>query len=131
MKRITFIALLIPCFAHASSSKLESNKSFDIDNIVYYQTNFDFKSQKEDIVAYVKKNDPCITVKLTDEGTSNRYCELGNSGLNLEKDSPTIYPVKMTVFAGSVYFTVAAPWNEQKCRIHAYKKQISCSSTGN
>ncbi|WP_299494179.1 hypothetical protein [uncultured Shewanella sp.] len=107
-----------------------ANDALTINNIVYYQSNYDYKSKKEDIIAYVLKNDPCITVQVFPDGKSKRYCQMGESGLNLEKDSPTIYVTDLYVSPVSVSFTIAAPWNEQQCKIKAFANEINCKPTG-
>ncbi|GAB6263050.1 hypothetical protein PSSHI_32940 [Photobacterium sp. R1] len=52
------------------------------------------------------------------------------SQLNLEKNYPTIYPTRISFDGANLFFLVAAPWAEQKCRIHLEREEIQCESTG-
>ncbi|BES69274.1 hypothetical protein RE428_02920 [Marinobacter nanhaiticus D15-8W] len=62
--------------------------------------------------------------------SKTRYCELGDSNLNLERDSPTVYATDITVNVAGVRFIAAAPWNEQECAIDVYDEAITCTATG-
>ncbi|MFH4817741.1 hypothetical protein [Vibrio alginolyticus] len=96
----------------------------------FYATDYRLDTQKERFVAYVLKSDPCIAIKILKSGETTRYCKLGDSGLDLEKNAPTVYAGRINIVAGSVNFIAAAPWNEQECDIDIYNKTIGCTSTG-
>ncbi|WP_299489901.1 hypothetical protein [uncultured Shewanella sp.] len=104
--------------------------ALQIDNLKFYQTNYNYDTKKEDIIAYVLKDDPCITVQVLPNKKTKRYCQMGKSGLNLEQDSPTIYVTDLYVSPGSISFIVAAPWNEQQCQIMPFTNEINCEPTG-
>jgi hypothetical protein len=48
---------------------------------------------------------------------TKRFCKLGSSGLNLEKDYPSVYVIDLTNNGGEVNFIAAAPWSELQCNI--------------
>ncbi|WP_123636740.1 hypothetical protein [Marinobacter sp. R17] len=95
----------------------------------FYATDYRLKSGIEHFAAYVIKSDPCITVDIF-KGSKKRYCELGDSGINLERDAPSVYATDITVDISGVRFIAAAPWNEQECSIDVYSEEITCSATG-
>lgn len=112
------------------SGSVFSNNVLNLNDIIYYQSNYDSESKSEDLIAYITKQDPCISVINLDDNKTKRYCEMGNSGINLEKEYPTAYVLKLYVSPISVSFIVAAPWNEQKCKILAFHEKITCEPTG-
>lgn len=124
------IRVALTCILAVYTYSSFANDRFDMSNIIYYQSNYDYKTKKEDIIAYVLKDDPCVTVQTLSNDKTKRYCKMGESGLNLKTDNPSIYVMKLYVSPGSVNFIVAAPWNEQRCRIMAVSEEISCQSTG-
>ncbi|MGL1115668.1 hypothetical protein [Vibrio vulnificus] len=100
-----------------------------INDYRFYQTNYIPTTNKESFAAYVLKSDPCVTVEMINSGEKTRYCKLGENDLDLQRDTPSLYATQFDVGGGSVYFTAAAPWNEQRCRIEVYRKKISCKPT--
>lgn len=99
-------------------------------NFRYYQVDKNIPNGKGPFYAvYIKNNDPCIFVDDITEKTTHRFCKMGNSGFDLEKDYPSIYPVEMRM-SGSFHFYVAAPWNEQKCEIYLPRLRLTCKPTG-
>ncbi|WP_299021968.1 hypothetical protein [uncultured Photobacterium sp.] len=96
----------------------------------FYATDYSLDTQKERFAAYMIKSDPCITVKMFKSNETMRYCKLGDSGLDLERDTPTVYAGWVNVDSSGVRFIAAAPWNEQKCHINVHNKTINCSPTG-
>lgn len=80
---------------------------------------------------YIKRNDPCIFVDNFKKDKTTRFCKLGTSGLDLERDYPSIYVVSPSLLLDSVTFYVAAPWNEQKCKFDILNSTIICEGTGN
>ncbi|QMV14186.1 hypothetical protein Vspart_01438 [Vibrio spartinae] len=102
-----------------------------MNDYIFYQSNDYLPKRKVATYAvYLKKNDPCIHVIDMRKNADDKFCKMGDSGLDLQNDYPTIYPTMMYIGGGSFYFHVAAPWNEQKCEIKLYKKSINCESTG-
>ncbi|WP_203141923.1 hypothetical protein [Marinobacter mangrovi] len=95
----------------------------------FYGTDYRLNSGREHFAAYVLKSDPCITVDVI-KGSKKRYCELGSSGINLERDAPSVYATNITVDVSGVRFIAAAPWNEQECSIDVYNEEITCAATG-
>ncbi|AWX98952.1 hypothetical protein A8139_02275 [Marinomonas primoryensis] len=91
----------------------------------YYQMDY-----SERYAVYVKKSDPCINVEALNKGTVKRFCEMGDSELNLEKDALSIYVSRPIIIGPFLNFIVAAPWNEQKCRIDLDKNTVTCEPTG-
>ena len=105
--------------------------SEDINLYKYYQTDQIIPKRKTPhYIVYIKNNDPCIYAYNIKNNEETRFCEMGNTGLNLERDYPTIYPVNLTLRLGVFSFTVAAPWNEQKCEIFLPKNRLTCEPTG-
>lgn len=105
--------------------------TMDTDTLRYYQTNNIVPNgKKPHYTAYITNNNPCIFIKFLQEDTTKEFCEMGNSKLNLKRDFPTIYPINIRLSGSSLYFTVAAPWNEQKCEIFFPTKSINCEPTG-
>ncbi|MDA0117331.1 hypothetical protein [Vibrio sp. T11.5] len=100
-----------------------------VDDYRFYATDYRLDSPKERFIAYVLKSDPCIYVKLLKSNETTRYCKLGDSGLDLGKDAPTVYATRINVDGGGVRFIAAAPWNEQDCDIDIYNKTIHCIPT--
>jgi hypothetical protein len=100
-------------------------KADDISEYRYYQT-----SMSGSYLAYLKKDDACVYAGDLEGNDIRKYCKMGNSGLNLKTDSPTIYAAVFTLELSSLSFTVAAPWNEQKCIVSMSKNTIVCESTG-
>jgi hypothetical protein len=97
----------------------------DISHYRYYETN-----RSESYLVYLKKNDPCIHAGYIKENDMYRYCEMGDSGINLEESAPSAYATEFTFNGVSVNFIMAAPWNEQKCRIDLDENSIFCEPTG-
>ncbi|MGF1725604.1 hypothetical protein [Photobacterium nomapromontoriensis] len=100
-----------------------------IEDYRFYQTDYIPAANKERFAAYILKSDPCIIVKMINSGEKTRYCKLGDNDLDLQRDTPSLYATQFDVGGGSVYFTAAAPWGEQRCRIEVYRKKISCKPT--
>ena len=99
-------------------------------NFRYYQTDKSLPNGKGPFYAiYIKKDDPCIFVDDLKEKTTHRFCKMGDSGLNLETDYPSIYATEMHL-GGYFYFYVAAPWSEQKCKIYLPRLELTCEPTG-
>lgn len=102
-----------------------------ISDYKYYQSdNFEYGEKKISYIAYIKTDDPCIYIKDIKMDNTTRFCKMGNSNIDLENDSVSVYPVRLSLFGGYLKFTIAAPWDEQKCQIDLYKKSINCESTG-
>lgn len=119
---ILIISLLIPIYTMA----------MDTEYLKYYQTSDIVPNGKKPrYAAYITNNNPCIFIKSIQEGSTKEFCDMGNSKLNLKRDFPTIYPINIRLSGSSLYFTVAAPWNEQKCEIFFPEKSITCTPTGN
>ena len=122
MKKWIALALLMSSFSVVAG---------DINNYRYYQIDKDLPNGKGPFYAvYIKKNDPCIFIDDYRKDSTLRLCKMGESGLNLERDYPSIYPVEMKLFGGTFNFYVAAPWNEQECKIEFPEKEITCEPTG-
>ncbi|WP_330960246.1 hypothetical protein [Photobacterium sp. 53610] len=102
----------------------------DINQYRYYQIWQGRPSGADKGSVYIRKDDPCITVYNKNKDSRKRYCQMGSSQLNLEKEYPTIYPTMMRFDGANLYFLVAAPWAEQKCKIHLGREDIQCESTG-
>ncbi len=60
----------------------------------------------------------------------HRYCNMGNSGVNLETSSPSAYATEFVFNGVNLRFIMAAPWNEQKCKIDLDDNSIFCEPTG-
>ncbi|TDO99759.1 hypothetical protein DFP79_0762 [Marinomonas balearica] len=104
----------------------------DIDQYRYYQTDQILPKRKSaHYIVYIKNNDPCIYTYNLREKKTVRFCEMGDSGLNLERNYPSIYPVDLTLRLGGFDFKVAAPWSEQKCQIYFPRMKLTCEPTGN
>ena len=104
----------------------------DVTNYKFYQTdNYVPNGREPFYAAYIKNDNPCIFIKSIQEGSTKEFCDMGNSQLNLKRDFPTIYPINIRLSGSSLYFIVAAPWNEQKCEIFFPEKSITCTPTGN
>ena len=116
------LLLLIFCSHHVIA--------ISITDFYLYQTDYDIKTKEETLSVYLLKNEPCIIVESFKNKEKNKYCELGDSGLNLSKEFPSIRVYDLSVSGPNIYFKVAAPWNEQSCRIFVPKKEISCEPTG-
>ncbi|QUJ69390.1 hypothetical protein KDD30_21735 (plasmid) [Photobacterium sp. GJ3] len=102
----------------------------EISNYRYYQIWPTRPSSSEIGSVYIKKDDPCIIVYNKKKNSRKRYCQMGDSQLNLEKSYPTIYPTRLSFDGANLSFLVAAPWAEQKCKIHLGREEIQCESTG-
>ena len=103
----------------------------DIIQYKYYQTDNIVPNKRAPYyAAFLKFDEPCLFVKDFRKNETQEYCQLGDSGLDLKRDYPSIYPVDMTISGLTLYFIVAAPWNEQECEIFFPKKSITCKSTG-
>jgi hypothetical protein len=113
MKMIFLLMLLLPYLANA-------------DDVSLYK----FYANDGHFIAYLKKNDPCVYAGYIKEGDIHRYCEMGDSGINLEKNNPTAYATNFTFKGASIHFIMAAPWNEQECTISMSRKKITCKPTG-
>ncbi|NOH82468.1 hypothetical protein F0249_01495 [Vibrio sp. 03-59-1] len=120
MKRLIFAMALVSLSAMAN---IDTSYRF-------YATDYSLNTKKERFAAYMLKSDPCINVKMFKSNEETRYCKLGESGLDLERDAPTVYAGWVNVDSSGVRFIAAAPWNGQKCHINIHKKTISCSPTG-
>ncbi|MEL6116367.1 hypothetical protein P0Y67_14205 [Photobacterium sp. SP02] len=102
----------------------------DISQYRYYQIWPTRPSSAEIGSVYIKKDDPCITAYNKKKDSRKRYCQMGDSQLNLEKSYPTIYPTLIKFDGAILDFFVAAPWAEQKCSIDLSLEEIQCESTG-
>jgi len=101
-----------------------------IENFIFYQSNFDQSTKEESFAAYMTKNSPCFYIKIFATKEEIKYCKIEGIDLDLEKDFPSIYIGEQSVEGSSAYFTVAAPWNEQRCRVYIPKKKLTCKPTG-
>jgi len=79
---------------------------------------------------YQLKSDPCIYLEMFKANKTKRFCQLGDSGMDLEKDYPSVYAARLTVSLGGIAFIAAAPWSEQQCNIDIDKFEIYCKPTG-
>ncbi|MBV7262783.1 hypothetical protein KCG43_12325 [Photobacterium sp. WH24] len=102
----------------------------DVSNYRYYQNWQTRPNAKEKGSISIRKDDPCITVYNKKKQSRKRYCQMGDSQLNLEKSYPTIYPTRLSFDGANLSFLVAAPWAEQKCRVHLGREEIQCEPTG-
>ncbi|MCQ9090572.1 hypothetical protein [Vibrio alginolyticus] len=96
-----------------------------------YTSDYSVKNQSEEFAAFVRKNNPCVTVLKLKTGESTEYCELGEKktkykNTNLKLDYPTAYVMDMSMWSGDVTFTVATPWSELLCSIDVKTKQVNC-----
>ena len=78
------ILIVVICTSPFACS--ESMNQYD-----YYQTNYDRRNNTETYAVYIIKGDKCLTVKSLKSGKTKRYCELGKTGLDLERDYPNVY----------------------------------------
>ncbi len=103
-----------------------------VDEYYRYYQNSDkkFGEHEQNYSVYLKYDDPCFFIKKSTEKESKRFCEIGDSGLNLERDSVSIYPVDIVLFDDILSFIVAAPWNEQSCKMNIKTLNLSCKWTG-
>lgn len=119
------LSFIFACIASLSVS------AEDIAKYRYYQTdNIIPEGRDAYFAAYIKNNNPCIFVKDIRENNTLEFCQMGDSGLNLKSDYPSIYPSRLRMSGTTLYFIVAAPWNEQKCKISFPHNQIQCEPTG-
>ncbi|AEF55506.1 hypothetical protein [Marinomonas posidonica] len=122
MKKLLLILLLLQVF----NIKAES-----IDDYYYYQVDkMGAVDEKYSYVVYLKKGDPCIHVNNIKKNINKRFCETGNENLNLYKNFPTIYATNFNLSSSRFYYTVAAPWAEQRCEIYLPKNRLTCEPTG-
>ncbi|WP_299495108.1 hypothetical protein [uncultured Shewanella sp.] len=120
MKTLLFL-LLIPLYSMAGN----------IDNYKYYQTdNIISNNSSPYYAAYIKNDNPCIFIKDFKKDKVQEFCQMGESPFNLKRDAPSIYPTRMYLLGSTLFFNVAAPWNEQKCEIYLPDSSITCESTG-
>ena len=112
MKIVLSLILLIPFLAHAD----------DISNYKFYANNGSY-------MAYVKKSDHCIYGGYIKDNNIHRYCEIDNIKSNLEKSHPSVYVSRFSLFGSYLDVVIAAPWNEQKCRLDLLNNNISCKPT--
>ena len=122
MKKWIALALLISSFS-VVADQIGQYKYYQTDNII---------SEGRDAyyAAYIKNDNPCIFVKDLRENKTREYCKMGDSGLDLKNDYPSIYPSRVRITGTTLYFIVAAPWNEQSCKISFPHNLIQCESTG-
>lgn len=102
----------------------------DINQYRYYQIWQGRPSGADKGSVYIKKDDPCITVYNKKNQSRKRYCQMGDSQLNLEKNYPAIYPIRLSFDGANLSFLVAAHLAEKKCRIHLGREEIQCTPTG-
>ena len=122
MKKWIILALLVSSFSVVAD---------DISNYKHYQIDSNISDGRGPFYAvYIKNDNPCIIAKNFKDASTTEYCKMGNSGLDLKRDHPSIYPSDLTISALTLSFIVAAPWNEQKCEIYFPEKSITCESTG-
>ncbi|MGB0944580.1 MAG: hypothetical protein ACPGUE_19395 [Marinomonas sp.] len=119
--KLLHLALLFPL--HLSAESMENYRFYQTDNIIPDNNSPYFS-------AFIKKNNPCIFVKDLKKNTTHEYCKMGNSGLDLKRDTPSIYPTRVYILGSTLFFNVAAPWNEQRCEIFLGDKSITCEPTG-
>jgi hypothetical protein len=91
---------------------------------------YKFYANDGSYMAYIKKNDPCIYAGYIKENDIRKYCEMGSSNINLQKNSPSVYVSRFSLFGPYLDIIVAAPWNEQECEIYLPKNRLTCESTG-
>ncbi|MCW8335349.1 hypothetical protein [Vibrio paucivorans] len=122
MKKILTAMLLLSQSAYADS----------IEDYYYYQVN-QLGAQDTEYTAavYLRKSNPCIVVEELDSGKKTSFCKMADSGLDLKRDYPSIYPTNFQLVGEKLYFNVAAPWNGQKCSISLLDLSISCDGAGN
>lgn len=90
-----------------------------MDEFLFYQVNkLGPRDNKYTDAVYLKKNDPSIIVEDMPSKKQQRFCKMGDSGLDLEKEYPTIYATDFRIGGSKLHFIVAAPWNEQRCSIY-------------
>jgi len=81
-----------------------------IDQYKYYQTDNIIPNKRSPYyAAFLKIDDPCLFVKDFRKNEIQEYCQMEDSGLDLRRDYPSIYPVDMTISGLTLYFIVAAP----------------------
>lgn len=103
----------------------------DLDNLKYYQTsNTQPGETNPNFAVFIKNNEACIFLKDFRDNSIKEFCQMGESPFNLKTDFPSVYPASMQMTRASLYFIVAAPWNEQECEIYFPDKSITCESTG-
>ncbi|MCM0148676.1 hypothetical protein KCN56_08905 [Photobacterium galatheae] len=102
----------------------------DISQYRYYQKWQSRPNSQDKGSVYIRTDDPCITVYNKNKDSHKRYCQMEPSQLNLEKSYPTIYPARINFDGANLFFLVAAPWAEQKCKIHLGREEIQCEATG-
>ncbi|KZM40808.1 hypothetical protein OA92_02205 [Marinomonas sp. SBI22] len=122
MKAVLVISLLIMSLTSVAN-EITQYKYYQTDNIVP-------NGREPHYAVYIINKEPCIFVKDFREDEVEEYCKLDDSELDLKINSPTIYPIDLRLSSKTLYFTVAAPWNEQKCEIFFPRKSITCESTG-
>lgn len=79
---------------------------------------------------YLLKSDPCVYIEIFKKNKTQRFCQIGDSGINLNVDHPSAYIIDLTNDGHTIYFNVAAPWDEQYCEISVSTLEISCKPTG-
>lgn len=123
MKKLMFLYLLT----------IYSNLAFslEIKELTFYQTNYNPISKRETFAAYMLRNNPCVFIKNLDKNETTKFCKIKGTDWDLEKDFPSIFVGDQSVNSSSVFFTVAASHNEQRCRIFVPRKEITCEPTGN
>lgn len=103
----------------------------DVTNYKFYQTdNYVPNGREPFYAAYIKNDSPCIFIKDIKKDKTQEFCQMGDTPFDLKRDTPSVYPIQMTISAFTLHFIVAAPWNEQKCEIDLIESNISCESTG-
>ena len=122
MKKWIILALLVSSFSVVAN---------DLDNLKYYQTsNTQPGETNPSFAVFIKNNEACIFLKDFRDNSIKEFCQMGESPFNLKTDFPSVYPASMQMTRASLYFIVAAPWNEQECEIYFPEKSITCESTG-
>ena len=115
------LALLIPFYAVA----------IDIKDVRFYQTdNIVPNGRTPHYSVYIKNDNPCIFVDDLRKSRTTEYCDIEGTDYNFKNDFPSIYPINLRLSGASLYFIVAAPWDEQKCEIFFPENSITCESTG-
>ncbi len=107
------------------------SKELSINELIFYKSNYDPISQRETFSAYMLRNNPCLFIEVFSTGETLKFCKIEGTDWDLEKDFPSIFIGEQSVNSSSVFFTVAAPHNEQRCRVFVPRKKITCTPTGN
>ncbi|KJZ11468.1 hypothetical protein TW85_16675 [Marinomonas sp. S3726] len=98
-------------------------KYFQTDNVVP-------NGREPHYFVYIKNDNPCIFIDDLRKNLTTEFCDIEGTDYNFKHDFPSIYPANIRISGSSLYFIVAAPWNEQKCRIYLPRQKLTCEPTG-